>query len=100
MMHDWTLTAFEYSWKNKRLVVSVRYRQQVHDLLFEQVSDVHIVQRAPWGPSASINDVSVLVLDQATQRTSIEVQSGDTIEIVSATFELEEWIATRVRAER
>ncbi len=52
-----------------------------HILKFENVKDIQIPHKSPWGDSVQINRVTV---EQGTYK--IEMQSGDTIQVLASRF--------------
>ena len=84
--HDATLLGLDLSWDTGTAVVRLRVVGQ-HDVVrvvAEGVTDVHLPRLQPWGPSVSVNSLSITATDVA-----IEMQSGDTIKISAAAFAVE-----------
>jgi len=82
-MHDWTLLAIEHDWARKKTIVRVRSPDSnVRELIFNKAARLDVVQREEWGESVSINGVAIRE-EGAETRTSIEMQTGDVITIIS-----------------
>lgn len=83
MMHDWTLLALMVDWVSGSVTISFRNCQsQEVFLMAEGLSDLRIPRREEWGRSVSINEVDgPVVLQNGNYYLSIEIQSGDKIEI-------------------
>ena len=89
-MHDWVLVSVLFEWKEGRVtLVFDTYEAGQVSVIAQGVSDLHVSQVKDWGPSVSVNSVKG-PLDAANgrQRLEIEMQSGDTIEIEAAAFDL------------
>jgi len=52
------------------------------------LSDLRLPRKQPWGPSVSVNSCEGPVEIDGAYRLSIEMQTGDQIEIVAARFEM------------
>jgi hypothetical protein len=81
-LHDSTLVSIEMSWKEARCKMTLILSTGKHLLEFANVTMVRIPRETPWGPSASVNGASV-----KDRVVAIEMQSGDTIEIVARDVE-------------
>jgi len=86
-MHDWTLIAIHLDWTIGRVVIELRNRRSINvALVAERVSALHVPRLQDWGPSASINEVKGPTDIVGGKRLSIEMQSGDVIEICASSF--------------
>jgi hypothetical protein len=83
-LHDATLASIVFDWEpaEVRAIVHVWERGDVI-IRASGVSRLEVPRTEPWGPSSSINQVKA-----ASGRMEIEMQSGDTIVIDAASFEL------------
>jgi hypothetical protein len=89
-MHDWTLLSIRVEWEAGRaeLIFSAHLRDSV-PLVAEGVAELHMPRRYGWGPSVSVNKVKgPSVVDGGLQTLEIEMQSGDCIRIVAASFQM------------
>lgn len=77
-LHDATLEAVEVRWAEGLCTVSLKLSSGKHLLKFGGVTMAAIPHRAPWGPSVCVNGASA-----RDGVVSIEMQSGDTIEIAA-----------------
>jgi uncharacterized protein YaiE (UPF0345 family) len=88
-MHDWTLLSIEVVWEMGRAELTFRSPDREEVLVSEGVVEVHIPRRREWGPSASVNGVKgPLSINGGLQAIEIEMQSGDVIRIVAASFRM------------
>jgi hypothetical protein len=77
-LHDASLESVEVLWAEARCRLVLSLHSGKHLLEFRGVTRTTIPHEKPWGPSISINEASF-----KDGVTSIEMQTGDTIEIVS-----------------
>lgn len=93
-LHDAKLSKIEYCWKSKILKIFLNAYLEYPEsneltqvcLSLYKVRDIHIPQKEDWGPSNYVNDVS-----EAEGKYSIEMQSGDMINI-----EADEFLITKI----
>lgn len=86
-MHDWTLLAIHFDWAIGRVAVELRNRSSMNvTLVAEGVSKLHVPRLQDWGPSVSINQVTGPTDMAGVKHLSIEMQSGDVIEISASSF--------------
>ena len=83
--HDWTLTRIAFDWKASRVTIELEDTTLTHqNLIAEGASDLHIPKLCDWGPSISINEVSITKNHQSTGETLlIEMQTGDAIRVIA-----------------
>jgi hypothetical protein len=89
-LHDWTLISITLHWESGKLTAEFRGADSAIRLLIaKDVCDLKVPRTYPWGSSVSVNGIS-LVSETSAERKSltIEMQSGDVIEISAADFEL------------
>jgi len=87
-LHDAVLERVEVVWGEKLcrcMARPVGSERKVVCLVFSGVTAVHIPHSEPWGPSGSI--LSVKELERSYV---LEMQSGDSIEIVATEYEIVE----------
>jgi hypothetical protein len=81
-LHDATLMNLAFAWESAKL--RLEFRTGVDAILIieaEGVSDLRCPRNSPWGPSSSVNTVSVEALSEECQLLAVEMQSGDVVEI-------------------
>jgi hypothetical protein len=88
-MHDWTLVAVLFEWETAQVTVSFSSHTGSPVLVARSVVDLRITQSNEWGPSVSVNKVKgPFDTDNGLQSIEIEMQSGDIIKIIAASFEM------------
>jgi hypothetical protein len=87
-MHDWTLVSIQTEWKEGRVALSFRNsKSETVSVIADGIAELVIPRRNEWGPSVSVNSVIGPTDHQGgLQRLSIEMQSGDVIQIVAKSF--------------
>jgi hypothetical protein len=88
-MHDWTLQSISYEWKDARAVFVFKSEKSINIVIAKNVSDLHVPQTKEWGPSVSVNKVVEAEVENGMKKMTIEMQSGDIIAAVAASFSLE-----------
>tara|TARA_R110002072_G_scaffold203706_1_gene361717 strand:+ start:149 stop:418 length:270 start_codon:yes stop_codon:yes gene_type:complete len=86
-MHDWTLIDITSHWRNRSVILRFSSQDGHKEILANNFSKVRVPRNNPWGASVSVNKA---ILSNADKRLSIEMQSGDTIEIEAQSIELPE----------
>jgi hypothetical protein len=87
-LHDAVLEAIEMSWQKAqctlRMSVFLKRTENAKpcELQFSEVTQLHVPRIEPWGTSVFVNDAK---FEDGTVK--IEMQSGDTIEIVASRME-------------
>jgi len=82
-LHDATLTSFEFTWKSGTLRFSFETcatESIVAVLELHGVTELKCPRTFPWGPSTSVNTVSLEALAEGRQLLKVEMQSGDLLE--------------------
>lgn len=92
MMHDWTLLNLIVDWTKGIATITFRNSQsQKVFLVAEGLSDFRVPRREEWGESASVNEVEgPKKLHNGNMHFSIEMQSGDKIELEAQSIFLPE----------
>jgi hypothetical protein len=88
-MHDWTLRVVNVDWGVG--VVRVEFDAPTGRTVLQAhgLQDLHMPRTESWGPSVSVNEARGPVgLEGGLVRLSIEMQTGDVIEIVARSFDL------------
>jgi len=82
-LHDATFEALIFLWKHgsARLEFSADLTSKPIHLEARGVFNIAVPRAFPWGPSDSVNDSSLQPV-QDGKKLSIEMQSGDLLEIV------------------
>ena len=87
-MHDWTLVSILFEWKSGCVTLEFKtHRSNSAKLTANGVSELHVPRLNDWGPSASVNGVLGPSDGPSGRREfEVEMQSGDRIRIVAASF--------------
>ncbi len=83
-LHDATLRLIVFDWENGMLRLKLQTGLSESDvtiLAASGVSDVKCPRLFPWGPSCSVNSVHIQALSDGNRYLTIEIQSGDVIEV-------------------
>ena len=90
MMHDWTLVSLMVEWIKG--VVTITFKNNDSKQVFlvaEGLADLKIPKREDWGESISVNEIEGLnSLDNGNSFITIEIQSGDKIELEARSISL------------
>jgi hypothetical protein len=92
MMHDWVLLTLMVDWMNSMVTITFRDSQsQEVFLIAEGLSDFRVPKREEWGGSVLVNEVEgPKTLQNGNLYFSIEMQSGDKIELEARSVSLPE----------
>jgi len=86
-MHDCTLTSATFDWESGNGQLALISPDGPCAIILTCVHAIYIPLKLPWGASVSINTVQGPTLQaDGLMRLSIEMQSGDTIDLVAASF--------------
>ncbi len=88
-MHDWTLRALNVDWGEG--VASVEFGAPTGRSVLRAhgLHNLHIPRTESWGPSVSVNEAwGPVGIEGGLVRFSIEMQTGDVIELVARSFDL------------
>jgi hypothetical protein len=89
MMHDWTLYSITVDWEAGTATFSLSWSGRPFSLVAHDVRQLDVPRRFDWGPSVSVNKTRGPDLSEGGLFSlSIEMQSGDTITIMAARFDL------------
>lgn len=96
-MHDWSIKNIHVSWKERRAVLDLVKYQGAPKLICEGVTNIKIPMVFDWGPTDCINETApyldvkdgILNVENWEGKLSIEMQTGDVIEIEAKTITLE-----------
>jgi hypothetical protein len=88
-MHDWTLRSIIVEWEAGTVTIALTGPTVTATLVGHDVQNLQMPRHFAWGRSVSVNqmDGPTPVAD-GFFRLSVEMQSGDIIEIVAASFDL------------
>lgn len=89
-MHDWTLVSILTEWSNSTVIVQLRDRHSApRKLTAHGIRGLSVRQDQPWGSSVSILACEpVIATEDGLYRLTIELQSGDRIDIEAERFDL------------
>ena len=88
-MHDWTLKSLTFDWINGtgRLIFDGDSSKDI-SLFAVGIAHFQVPKREEWGPSISVYEVvGPTPLDNGNSSVSIQMQSGDLIEIEAKLFD-------------
>ncbi len=86
-MHEWTLIDITSHWADRSVTLGFSSQDGHKEILATNFSKVLVPRNDPWGASVSVNTA---ILSNGDKRLSIEMQSGDTIEIEAQSIEMPE----------
>ena len=87
-MHDWTLEGVSIDWQSGSVVRRMAGPSAPALLVAHGLRELRLPRKLEWGPSASVNRVAgPLERVDGLLLLSIEMQSGDIIEIEAAAFD-------------
>jgi len=90
-MHDWVLVNIIVEWNKGRVILNIdRYRYKTSEqVVANNFSKLEVPRRYEWGESETINEITgPIQLDSGQYRFSIEMQSGDVIEIDAESLDM------------
>jgi hypothetical protein len=92
-MHDWVLVSMFFDWHAARVTLSFRQPDgNLAAIVAEGVSHLDAPRFNDWGPSVSVNrligPVDADTSARGARRIAIEMQSGDVITVLAASFVL------------
>lgn len=87
-MHDWTLIGISVDWLKGEITVLFKDANSSEKTLVGQnFSSLNIPKKDDWGKSVSVNEVDgPRLLKNGDSFISIEIQSGDCIELYAETI--------------
>lgn len=89
-MHDWSLVTILLEWAEGKITITMKNgdSREVH-LVASGLAEIKVPKREEWGGSVSINKVDgPSTLANGNSYLSIEVQSGDKIELEAESISL------------
>lgn len=88
-MHDWSLLSLTVEWKTGEVRLDVQSSTGLEHVRAVDLYELCVPRGHAWGPSVSINAVEGPKAESGgRRRLTIEMQSGDRIEIVAGSFEM------------
>jgi hypothetical protein len=88
-MHDWTLKSISLDWRPGALAIGLLGPKSLTAITARDIRELHVPRRFGWGPSASVQSIEGPTKhDGELLRLTIQMHSGDVIEIVAAAFDL------------
>jgi hypothetical protein len=89
MMHDWTLNSIAVDWERGTATFSLNWAGRSFALIAHDVRQLDIPRNFDWGRGVSVNKTrGPEPIEGGLSCFSIEMQSGDTIKIIAARFDL------------
>src|SRR6266404_2436553 len=89
LMHDWTLRSISVDWEAGTATISLTWASLPAAVIAHGVQDLRIPRKLEWGHSVSVNSTrGPDPIEDGLFSFSIEMQSGDTVEVVASRFEL------------
>ena len=90
-MHDWTLNSITIDWQEAAVVITFRHASGESVLTATGFTLLRVPKQNSWGPSHSVNDViGPVTLADGMAHLTIEMQSGDHIEIEAELIQMPE----------
>ena len=86
--HDSSLLRVDVNISLNSAELEIRTHSHVMVLRAEQITALTLGRAMPWGPSQSINRVSVTELDKESSELMVELQSGDELHVTARRFVL------------
>jgi len=88
-MHDWTFVTAAVDWKEGTARLEFVSSDGLKVVKARGVTDLRLPRKLPWGPSISVNRCDgPTKQEDGGHSLTIEMQSGDTIELLAAVFEM------------
>ena len=82
-MHDWVFNSIEVNWHSGLSLISLTDRKSINrEIIIQGIINFSLSRRFEWGESISINK-TLLKEKGEGYNLVIEMQSGDTIEIIA-----------------
>lgn len=84
-MHDWTLQEIYVNWASASAKIEfLDSESKKRTINIEGLIFINSPRKNPWGESVSVNEVVRATSNEGRFMLSIEMQSGDTIELEAA----------------
>jgi hypothetical protein len=88
-MHDWSFLSLLVSWRSGELEIGLQSPSGPASVCAQGLRDLRLPRERSWGPSVSVNAVrGPSVRPDGLSQLSIEMQTGDVIEIVAEAFSM------------
>jgi hypothetical protein len=88
-LHDWTLSAATVNWGTGTAELTFAWDGKDYALTVRGLSKLVLPRTFPWGPSVSVNSIDgPTPLEDGLFHLSIEMQSGDVIELSAVNFDI------------
>jgi hypothetical protein len=95
-LHDATLDLLIVNWREGTLQIALKTGPGQFDktvLFASGVTDLRCPRLLPWGPSGSVNSTRLEPMTNASYLLTLEMQSGDSIEVCCEDVSLEPVLA-------
>jgi hypothetical protein len=89
-VHDWSLRTITVDWEARTATLHLRASSRDAAIVARGLHALHVPMAFEWGPSVSINRVEGPIETAGRGILWIEMQTGDTIELVADRFEMPE----------
>ncbi|MCV2884719.1 hypothetical protein OE749_08425 [Aestuariibacter sp. AA17] len=87
-MHDWTLIEISVFWKAGLATLSFRDSESdIQVIKAHKLRKITIPRELEWGNSVSVSKVTQSESINGAIQVKVEIQSGDTIEVLAQEFE-------------
>lgn len=84
-MHDHVLIEIDVNWAKSEVKFFLKGPDSfVYEKIFRNFLSITIPRRNPWGESSSVNSYDIKPGDDGMMTNTIEMQSGDYIEIITS----------------
>ena len=88
-MHDWILHSVTVHWETGETTLQLSWSARRYELKAHGMTDLKMPRSFAWGPSSSVNSANAPTPNaDGTATLKVEMQSGDSIEIVAKSFSL------------
>lgn len=86
-MHDWTFLDIKYCWLEKKCVLRFKNRNsEIEEVCGNGVTLLNIPHQEEWGPSVSVNEITLSTINNKVNKLRVEMQSVDIITIQAINF--------------
>lgn len=88
-MHDWVLVSVSVDWEVGTARLELSWDGHLQAITARGLSNLLLPRRHPWGPSVHVNEShGPTQLESGDHLLSIEMQSGDKIELIAKEIEM------------
>jgi len=87
-MHDWMLENVEVDWPSGCVSLRLSGYNEHANIIAQKFLSVIVPKKENWGPSVSVNTMKWTKLDNGATVLSIEMQTGDVVEITAGSIDV------------